>query len=74
MRKKRIILGPLQVDHENFFSLVWIVLASEGGGEEMKSGSGYIQNNDDDDDIYIYYDECLSVCNEKSSLPPGSLL
>ena len=35
--KKRIILGPLQVDHENVFSLVWIVLASEGGGEEMKS-------------------------------------
>ena len=23
---------------------------------------------------YIYYDECLSVCHEKWSLPPGSLL
>ena len=33
------------------------------------------QDHDDDDvdDIYIMM-QCLSVCNEKSSLPPGSLL
>ena len=29
---------------------------------------------DIDDDIYIMMSVCLFVCNEKSSLPPGSLL
>ena len=31
-------------------------------------------NNDGDDDIYILMHVCLSVCHEKSSLPPYSLL
>ena len=31
------------------------------------------EDGDDADDIYIMM-KCLSVCNEKSSLPPGSLL
>ena len=31
-------------------------------------------NDYDDDDIYIMMSVCLFVCNEKSSLPPGSLL
>ena len=30
-------------------------------------------DGDDDDDIYIMM-KCLSVCHEKSSLPPWSLL
>ena len=36
----------------------------------------YRHDNDDydDDDIYIMMSVCLSVCNEKSSLPPVSLL
>ena len=29
---------------------------------------------DEDVDIYIMMSVCLFVCNEKSSLPPGSLL
>ena len=39
-----------------------------------------VDNDDEDvagaaaDDIYIYYDVCLFVCNEKSSLPPWSFL
>ena len=38
----------------------------------------YDENNDDEndnneDDIYIMM-QCLFVCHEKSSLPPGSLL
>ena len=28
----------------------------------------------DDDDIYIMMSVCVSVCHEKSSLPPWSLL
>ena len=31
-------------------------------------------DDDDPDDIYIMMSVCLFVCNEKSSLPPGSLL
>ena len=33
-----------------------------------------IGNDDDEDDIYIMMSVCVSVCHEKSSLPPGSLL
>ena len=33
-----------------------------------------IDDGPDDDDIYIMMSVCLFVCNEKSSLPPGSLL
>ena len=36
---------------------------------DVDSGDG-----DDNDDIYIMMSVCLFVCNEKSSLPPGSLL
>ena len=35
--------------------------------EERESGDG------DDGDIYIMM-KCVSVCHEKSSFPPGSLL
>ena len=33
----------------------------------------YVGDDCDDDDIYIMM-QCLFVCHEKSSLPPGSLL
>ena len=35
--------------------------------------NGDDRKDNDDDDIYIMM-QCVCVCNEKSSLPPGSLL
>ena len=38
-------------------------------GDDLGEG-----NEGSGDDIYIMMSVCLFVCNEKSSLPPGSLL
>ena len=40
------------------------------GGDD---GDGDDEEEDYDDDIYIMM-QCVFVCHEKSSLPPGSLL
>ena len=39
----------------------------------IDGGDNDDDNDDDGDDIYIMM-KCLSVCNEKSSLPPVSLM
>ena len=43
------------------------------GAEFDNSRLAFSQYDDDDDDIYIMV-KCLFVCQEKSTLPPGSLL
>ena len=41
---------------------------------DYDKGDDWVDNDESpDDDIYIMM-KCLFVCNEKSSLPPGSLL
>ena len=48
---------------------------SERGGPDGQDRFYDEEDGDDnDDDIYIMMSVCLFVCNEKSSLPPGSLL
>ena len=44
--------------------------ASDGDDD---GGDGDDYEHEGNDDIYIMM-KCVSVCNEKSSLPPGSLL
>ena len=50
--------------------------SSPGGGGGDGDGDDYDDDDGDygDGDIYIMMSVCLFVCNEKSSLPPGSLL
>ena len=46
------------------------------GGDVVRPVDDPLQDlahGDDDDDIYIMM-QCFFVCNEKSSLPPGSFL
>ena len=46
--------------------------AADDDSDSDDNGDGF--GDDDGDDIYIMMSVCLFVCNEKSSLPPGSLL
>ena len=53
------------------------MMINDHGDTVMMKKEGFCDicrsNDDDDDDIYIMM-KCVSVCNQKSSLPPGSLL
>ena len=53
---------------------LWGHLVENHRGDDDDNGkNNNDDDDDDDDDIYIMM-QCVFVCNEKSSLPPGSLL
>ena len=54
--------------------VVVVVVAVEGAASRQEDNDDGGDGDGGGDDIYIMMSVCLFVCNEKSSLPPGSLL
>ena len=72
----------LQTLPYKWLGIIWGIVSSGKRSTQVEGHADDITNVNgdenvgvyDDDDIYIMMHVCLSVCHEKSSLPPYSLL